>query len=280
VVAEVQHAVAFADGEGGGNPCPVVFGADGWTDAQMQAAAAAFGHETCFVLDPTEPEALVRLRYFVPNHEMEMCVHATVAATVVIGLWDGARVQTPLGVLQVWRPGDDGALVEQFAPRFGTVVEDPADLLRVLGTDAVGLGAGPVQAVSTARGKLILPLRDEAALDALAPDVEALWSLCDALDVTGVYPFTREARGADAAARQFPVRAGYDEDPATGVAAAALAAYLADGEDGWHAFRIAQGRAMGRPSVIEAQALRDGGTVTATRVGGTAVEVGEREPLA
>jgi hypothetical protein len=28
------------------------------------------------------------------------------------------------------------------------------------------------------------------------------------------------------------------------------------------------------------QALRDGGAVTATRVGGTAVVVGEREPLA
>ena len=57
----------------------------------MQAAAAAFGHETCFVLAPTsaaegEAGADVRLRYFVPRHEMEMCVHATVAASVLLGL--------------------------------------------------------------------------------------------------------------------------------------------------------------------------------------------------
>ena len=73
------HAVAFADGEGGGNPCPVVAGADGWDTEAMQAAAAAFGHETGFVLEP-EPgvDADVRLRYFVPRHETEMCVHATV----------------------------------------------------------------------------------------------------------------------------------------------------------------------------------------------------------
>ena len=86
--ASVQHTVAFADGPGGGNPCPVVFGAGAWDDTQRRAAAAAFGHETCFVLDPPPGGggAAVALRYFVPNHEMEMCVHATVAAAVLLGL--------------------------------------------------------------------------------------------------------------------------------------------------------------------------------------------------
>ena len=84
----VAHTVAFADGPGGGNPCPVVFGAEGWSDEEMRAAAAGFGHETCFVLPPSSPAsgAAARLRYFVPNHEMEMCVHATVAASVLLGV--------------------------------------------------------------------------------------------------------------------------------------------------------------------------------------------------
>jgi PhzF family phenazine biosynthesis protein len=137
----------------------------------------------------------------------------------------------------------------------------------VLGTDAL---AGPVRAASTARAKLLVPLASETALDALHPDHRALWSLCDEFDVTGFYPYTRDAKGADAAARQFPRDAGYAEDPATGVAACALGAHLTAqaGADGWSTWRIAQGRAMGRPSVITAESRCAHGSVAATRVGG------------
>lgn len=41
--------------------------------------------------------------------------------------------------------------------------------------------------------------------------------------------------------------------------------------DGTHRVVVAQGRAMGRPSRIEAEAVRAHGTITATRVGGSAV---------
>ena len=51
----VHDTVAFADGEGGGNPCPVVVGADAWTPDEMRAAAEGFGHETAFVLPPEDP---------------------------------------------------------------------------------------------------------------------------------------------------------------------------------------------------------------------------------
>ncbi len=114
-------------------------------------------------------------------------------------------------------------------------------------------------------------MASETALDGLRPDHRALWSLCDELAVTSFYPFTRDARGADAAARQFPRDAGYDEDPATGVAACALGAHLTAqaGTEGWNTWTIAQGRAMGRPSIITAESLRTGDGVTATRVGGT-----------
>jgi trans-2,3-dihydro-3-hydroxyanthranilate isomerase len=273
MASEVVHMVAFADGPGGGNPCPVVLDADDWTADQMQAAAAGFGHETCFVLTPDDPSAAdVRLRYFVPNHEMEMCVHATVAATVLAGRDGTTRVQTPLGVRAV-RVAGDRAMVEQFPPRFGAWIEDLAPVAAALGGEVVL--AGPVRSVSTSRAKLMVPVADEARLDALEPDVEALWDACEVLEVTGFYPYAVTGAGR-AAARQFPLRAGYDEDPATGVAACALAAHLADlaPADGTHRLTVAQGRAMGRPSRIEAEAVREGGTITATRVGGTATAAG------
>ena len=41
------------DGEGGGNPCPVVFGAESLSDGELLALAAGFGHETAFVVPAT-----------------------------------------------------------------------------------------------------------------------------------------------------------------------------------------------------------------------------------
>ncbi len=278
---QIHHTVVFGEGDRGGNPCPVVTGADGWSAEEMLATAASFGHETGFVLRPQAGGDL-RLRYFVPLHEMEMCVHATVAAVLLLGLQgaipeNAVRVETPLGErVARWDRPTAHAVVDQSPPVLAEPVGSVGDVLAVLGLGERQLDTrtGPVQSVSTARGKLMVPLVDEHALDAVALDGPAAWDLCDHLDVTGLYPFTLSAAGADAAARQFPRRAGYDEDPATGVAACALGAYLAThhprGASGWQRWRIAQGRAMGRPSIIEAEALVDGaGAVTATRVGGT-----------
>jgi len=269
VAHRIVHTVVFGDGAGGGNPCPVVLDADDLSGADMQALTAELGHETAFVLAPRDGGD-VRLRYFVPRHEMEMCVHATVATVVVLAREGRAAsvVETPLGPRRATVEPDAGrAMVEQSPPVLGQPLEDPARVLEVLGTDAV---AGPVLTADTARAKLLVPLAGESSLDDLRPDHRALWALCADLEVTGFYPYTRDARGADAAARQFPRDAGYDEDPATGVAACALGAYLTAeaGADGWSTWTIAQGRAMGRPSLILAESLHTPDGVTATRVGG------------
>ena len=265
----IVQTVVFGERSDGGNPCPVVLDADDLSSEDMQRLAADLGHETAFVLEPREGGDL-RLRYFVPRHEMEMCVHATVATVVLLAREGRAAgvVETPLGARRATvDPAAGRAMIEQSEPTFGPVLDDASQVLEALGTDAL---AGPVRAASTARAKLLVPLTSETALDALQPDHRALWSLCDALDVTGFYPYTREARGADAAARQFPRDAGYDEDPATGVAACALGAHLTTqaGSDGWNTWTIAQGRAMGRPSIITAESRHVGHAVTATRVGG------------
>lgn len=272
---EVVWTTVFSDGPDGGNPCPVVSGADDWSTEQMQAAAARFGAETVFVL-PAADGGDVRLRYFVPRHEMEMCVHATVAASVLLGRGgrlprNPASVETPLGRLDVaWAA--DSATVAQFPPVFGPELtsDERERVLGCLRLPPSALGPGPVRSVSTARPKLLVPVRDEKALDTLRPDFEKLWTVCDDLGVTGLYPYTLSAHAADAAARQFPVRAGYNEDPATGVAACALGAQLAaGGAAGVRRYTIAQGRAMRRPSLITAESVvGPSGEVTATRVGG------------
>lgn len=86
----------------------------------------------------------------------------------------------------------------------------------------------------------------------------------------------------NAEARQFPLRAGFPEDAATGVAAGALGAYLArydlQSRSGHHEFRIAQGYATGAPSVIEAIAdCSPDGPITRTAIRGAAQVVRREE---
>jgi trans-2,3-dihydro-3-hydroxyanthranilate isomerase len=67
---------------------------------------------------------------------------------------------------------------------------------------------------------------------------------------------------------------GIAEDPATGSAAVALAAYLAarrPESDATLKWVIEQGFEMGRPSILHAEADKEGGTVVRTRVGGSTV---------
>lgn len=279
------HTVVFQAREGGGNPCPVTLEADGLTTEQMQAMTRDFGVESAFLMRPTRSDCHVRARYFVPLHEMEMCIHATVACATVLAeemlVTDSPIViETVLGPVQVsWERREDGidVGVEQFLPKFQPRNPTREEICRVLRIPETALAEGPIQSAATSRFKLIVPLASREILNALEPDFEALWELCDQYETTGFYPFAREeqAEGTVFFARQFPKRAGYNEDPATGVAASALSAYLAQHQivpiqAGWNSFTIFQGEAMGRPSVIGADVFVEAGRITRTRVRGRA----------
>jgi trans-2,3-dihydro-3-hydroxyanthranilate isomerase len=289
----IIHTNVFGMTPEGGNPCPIVFDADGLSGEQMQSLAAHFGLETAFVLAPAQPNCDLRLRYFVPRHEMEMCGHATVGTVSVLVSRNRltsspVNIETPLGAISVdWRRDRHGirVTVAQFPPTFSTENPTGAEVASALGISerAIAFNVGPIQSVSTSRPKLMIPIREREVLDGLQPDFERLWSLCDQYQTTGLYPFTIQAKrvGTHAEARQFPKRAGYNEDPATGVAACALGAYLTEYEifeektAGWHAFQIEQGHAMGRPSIIQAESYAEDGRIIRTRISGHATVVSE-----
>lgn len=290
---EIVHTRVFAVGPNGGNPCPVIPFADDLSDSQMQAVAQRFGLDTAFILRPGSKDADIRLRYFVPDHEMGVSGHATIAAITVAQLDKALKsghvqVETitgTFGVDCVHRNDVTVVTLEQNQPVFGAVLA-PDDVARALkiNREEIVIDTGPVQSVSASRAKLLVPLKDSMVLDGLKPDYEALWKLCDRLQVTGFYPFTRrtDKPQTQAEARQFPLRAGFPEDAATGVAAAALAAYLAaydsKYEAGQHLYRVAQGYAMGAPSLIEAIAECKDGKITRTAIRGVA-QITSREQL-
>ena len=139
---------------------------------------------------------------------------------------------------------------------------------------------------------LIVPLRDTGALRRARLDpaewmrivnAGALGGITDPHWIDHVYPIARDAslaaRGVDLRVRMFAPGLGITEDAATGAAATALAAHLAahatPERDGTFKWTIEQGIEMERPSLLYLEADKRDGNVTAVRVGGYAVWVGE-----
>jgi len=263
---EVHLINVFPADRNGGNPAPIVAHADGMTLADMQAVAHAYGHECGFVCSPpANSDYDFAFRFWVPNHEMEMCGHATVGAVWLLdklGLLpkDQLSIWTLSGRVEARVSRDEAhrAHVEITQPQ-GSVEtllapDIEAEILSVLGISSNELTPLPIQNASTSRVKTLIPLRDVAVLDSLKPDFRRIEPLCERIGSTGLYPYAAsdpDARQFDA--RQFPRSSGYPEDAATGIAAAALAFGLLElglvsADD--RTVRIRQGRAMGRPSEI------------------------------
>ncbi|MBO4839267.1 MAG: PhzF family phenazine biosynthesis isomerase [Lachnospiraceae bacterium] len=282
---QMIHTVVFEEKPGGGNPCPVTVDADALSTEEMQAMTFGFGEESAFLMKPSRDDCDVKARYFVPLHEMEMCTHATIGSVTVLVetgrvTESPVRLETALGPVSVDWEREGGRVkvsLSQFLPRFAEENPAPEEVCRALRITPDELADLPIESAATSRFKLLVPLKEKATVYRLEPDFEYLWSLCDKYHTTGFYPFAPEP-GDDPrlfCARQFPCRAGYPEDPATGVAASALSAYMVEHRllpltDGWNEITVRQGEAMGKPSIISAACFLEDGRVTATRVSGKA----------
>jgi len=286
-MAQVVKVFSF---EGrGGNPCPIVLDAAAMTPAEMQALAAAHGHESGFVLPASSDDFDFALRFWVPNHEMEMCGHATLgalwllAATGRIG-GNEVRIETRSGAVTGFlrqRPdgGPDLAITQPAGRVRPLDAAAEGAVLAVLGLSRGDLAALPLQNAATSRVKTLVPVKDVARLNALQPDFEKMEGLCREIGSSGLYPYAvRDLRGQVFDARQFPRASGYPEDAATGVAAAALAFGLLRnglaGRDGKQ-ITVMQGRAMGRLSQIFVQLGFAGDEAIGCLLGGAVTPAGE-----
>ncbi len=270
---EVHLVNVFPATTRGGNPAPTVALADGMSDADMQQVARDYGHECGFVFAaPPGSDFDFALRFWVPNHEMEMCGHATVGA-----LW----LLDQLGMLHkdrlaLWTLSGrvDARITHASTPQIQVEISQPkgqvetlsdprveAEILSVLGITSNELAPLPIQNASTSRVKTLVALKSVSVLDSLKPDFRRMEQLCERIGSTGLYPYAAsDLEGRQFDARQFPKSSGYPEDAATGIAAAALSFGLLENglvtaDD--RPVYIRQGRAMGRPSQISLRFRHD-----------------------
>jgi len=293
VTADVFTEQAF-----GGNPLAVFPAAGGLDDATMQAIARELNlSETVFVLPPADRAHTRRLRIFTPGTELPFAGHPTLGtAHVLVALGEvrpeAGRIarlvlEEGVGPVPVTVHCENGRpvhaeLTAARAPETGPAAPDAAAVAAMLALevgDLAGGGAG-IEAVSSGVPFLIVPVRDREALgrarlrrDLWEQTLRAHWA-------PQVYLITRDVQrpDADLRARMFAPAMGIDEDPATGAAASALGGYLAaraGGDEAELSWTVEQGVEMGRPSLLQVTARRQGGAVTEVRVGGSSVMVAE-----
>lgn len=260
-VACLIHKVdVFSSGRGTGNPLAVLVGAGHLDEARMQAIAAWNNlAETTFLLAPTQAGADYRVRIFTPKREIAFAGHPSIGSAHVarrVGLVDRARLELvqecQAGLLPIQVGVDDEASVLLVrVPRSRMVQPRPDDngaLDRALGS--ARLGPLPAALVEGGRRWWLAELESEDEVRLFQPDYAAIRHLAAQSQSLGLCVFARSGGGEyELVVRAFPLGVGIDEDPASGAANAAIAAFLDEsgalGELGT-AYRVSQGREMGR----------------------------------
>jgi trans-2,3-dihydro-3-hydroxyanthranilate isomerase len=278
---------AFTDRPFAGNGCAVVLDAGGLSPASMQTIAREMNQsETAFVLEGEGTR--FEVRYFTPAEEIPLAGHPTIATVaalvdaqrlvatqprveITFGLRDG-----PISIALEQGTGLPRIRMTQRRPEFREVV-DPDRTARAfrLAPEEI-LGGAPVQVVSTGTPQLMVPLRSLEGLRRARVDLDRYTSLREQARFFSPHLFVLKGVTAEGTtfARHFGVPPDSPEDPVTGSATGAMAAYL------FHHrlirephFVAEQGHWMGRPGRVEVQVEGIPEEVRSVSVTGTAVVV-------
>ncbi len=268
---------------------------DGLDGGMMQKIAQELGAgETAFILDVGREPNRAGLRVFTPSVEIPFGGHSVLGATFALdhlGRRDAGAVDEPF----VWRleagpyrvdtsDGESGRTyaVTQDRPEFMGQYYHRDKVAHTLGLDEddIAITGLPCEIVSTGLPTHVVPLASLEAMDRIRLRRKHADAIAGDLGFGDLFVFTCETRGddADVHCRMFAPHVGIPEDPASGAATGALAAYLIRHRLVKVRDRVRivseQGLEMGRPSriIVEAE-VRDGRAVS-VKVGGECVLVG------
>jgi PhzF family phenazine biosynthesis protein len=302
---EIYDYRAFTLNGVGGNLASVVFGLDMESARKMQEIAASTGSpSTVFVgvsqgLFRDEAPFPIRLRFFTPELEENVCGHGTIAALHALharGELNGFtfpdnafQLETPLGLQSAnferdlaWLeyPKPSAQNLEDGLPNanWNHVLELREHVAVALGLELDDLHEDlPVMLAGVGRPKLVCGVPSTTYLDAIEANPKRIAELCDTTRATGLVAFTFPGRAqCFIDSRHFSYQNIVQEDAATGNAHAALTAYLTANQffdDGPHTFSGAQGHAMGQPSRLEVKFEAQDNQASNVWVGGKAKRV-------
>lgn len=277
---------AFSYQEKGGNPAGVVLNADHLSTAQMQQIAYQLGFsETAFILTSTVAD--YHIRYFTPNHEVDLCGHATIASFYLMVNQQYIRpgkyqIETLAGRLGVHIQEDHYVFLTQPLPQFDIEV-DRQEIVDSLGISVAELSIDlPVQIVSTGLRDMMIPIRSLSTLQRIEPDLEQIKVVSQKYDVVGYHLFTLDTNSdAIAQCRNFAPLYDIPEESATGTSTGALMCYLHQHHSipatATAPFIFEQGYTMNLPSrLLATLQLNNQGSIESVQVGGLAANIQKR----
>jgi trans-2,3-dihydro-3-hydroxyanthranilate isomerase len=248
----------FTDHPFGGNQLAVITDASEIPQTDLQKIAREFNFsETTFVYPPHDAAHTARVRIFTPTMEIPFAGHPIIGTAIALrdeGQKGDLILELGVGPIPC-AFADDSVAFTTSAPlqRLATPAVD-------LVAAALGLPASSIktQNHSPVQASLGLPFvivelasaADLAACSVSMDDLRKGAALHPAGLDFALYPYVRD--GNQIEARMFAPLDNIPEDPATGSAAATLAALLTEILNASQSLQITQGVAMGRPSVIEA----------------------------
>ena len=264
-----QYGVdVFSPRPGAGNALAVVVGRPDLDATQMQRIAAWNNlAETTFLLPPTQTGADYRVRIFTTRKEIAFAGHPAIGSAHVARV-AGLVAADKRELVQECQAGllpvrceeagaEGGAASYSVRVPLSRVVphDEAATLLLDRALAKVERGALAPACVEGGRRWWLAELVDEATVRSMHPDRAAILALARHNDALGLCVFARAAagRGFGLVVRAFPLGVGIVEDPASGAANGAIAAFLDErgalGALG-PAFRVSQGREMGRDAEL------------------------------
>lgn len=237
---KVYHYDAFSKEPNKGNPAGVVFNGNDLTDKEMQEIAFKVGfNETAFPVKSNIAD--LRIRYFTPGHEMNLCGHATMATIFALkskGLLnkkDSLTIETRAGVLPIIINSllDDEFQItmKQTTPQFEEFNGSCEELANSIGLTVADIDSNlPILYGSTGTWTLLIPIKTLSAFNRMKPNNKLFPTILKENPKASVHPFCLETYDTNAHmhARHFSSPySGTIEDSVTGTASGVMGAFYA-----------------------------------------------------
>ncbi|MEJ2002236.1 MAG: PhzF family phenazine biosynthesis protein [Maritimibacter sp.] len=257
--SSVQRLAAFSVEDHGGNPAGVVICDELPETGAMQRVAAKVGFsETVFAARSRDG---YRVRYFAPATEIPFCGHATIAlggALAEAGITNPVELELNDGSAIVQGSADvDGLSAALWSAPTRHEIAKPELLDRAL--ELFGVAPDdlddryPPAIIEAGARHLLLCLYDRSQLASMNYDMDFGAVLMREWRLATINLVQKETDSRFHSRNAFAAGGVY-EDPATGAAAAALVAYLAERGHPTDEIEVRQGFDMGTPCVLYARA--------------------------
>ena len=283
---QIYKYEAFSNKSGMGNPAGVAFECDMLKDEEMQETAGKIGfNETVFLLESEKAD--IKMRYFTPEHEMNLCGHATIA-----GVWAVFEkmnkkiktVETLSGIIDIDMES------EGTGEKFITMKQLPAEFVEFHGNkaklaEAMGITKNdiddslPIVYGSTGIWTLLVPVKKLDTFTKMKPDNKLFPEILTEKARASVHPFCLETynKNADMHGRHFSSPfSGTVEDPVTGTASGVMGAYYVKyiKPSNEKNIIVEQGQEIGKDGIIYINVKKEQNNLN-VKIKGTAVYSGK-----